>query len=68
MKAELSMLDLSVRVGFLQEHQKRVLSFYIACMMDPDILLLDEPTTGCDPVYKYIEYAQYTPLCVVILI
>jgi len=39
---------------------KRRLNFAISCIMNPDILFLDEPTAGLDPqskrvVYNYIE-------------
>ena len=46
------MADLNVPVWSLQDHQKRLLSFFISIMDAPNILVLDEPTSGCDPVYK----------------
>lgn len=52
LKTALSTSDLNIKVGMLQEHQQRIVSFYIATMSCPDILIMDEPTSGCDPIYK----------------
>ncbi|XP_012602863.1 ATP-binding cassette sub-family A member 6 isoform X2 [Microcebus murinus] len=39
--------------GHLSEGQKRKLTFGIAILGDPQVLLLDEPTTGLDPFSKH---------------
>ncbi|XP_012588573.1 PREDICTED: ATP-binding cassette sub-family A member 6 isoform X2 [Condylura cristata] len=38
---------------FLSEGQKRKLTFGIAVLGDPQVLILDEPTTGLDPFSRY---------------
>lgn len=48
----LGIFNLQIPVASLQEHQQRILGFFIASMSNPDILVLDEPTSGCDPIYK----------------
>lgn len=49
----LGIFHLQIPIASLQEHQQRILGFFIASMSHPDILVLDEPTSGCDPIYKY---------------
>lgn len=40
-------------VNNLNDDQKKLLSFYIAIMTSPKLIVLDQPLAGCDPLYKY---------------
>lgn len=62
LKTSLSISDLDKKVAYMQEHQKRILSFYIATMGSLDILVLDEPTSGCDPIYKLEKIKNLTKI------
>lgn len=49
----LSLTNLMSRISTLHYTQRKNLSFAIATLNDPDFLLLDEPTSGSDPYFKY---------------
>lgn len=40
-------------VNNLNEEQQRILSFYIAIMASPKLVVLDQPLAGLDPLSKY---------------
>ena len=45
-------LDLSVRIGALSRGNRQKVGIVQAFMHDPDLLILDEPTTGLDPLMQ----------------
>jgi ABC-2 type transport system ATP-binding protein len=56
--AERFELDLSRRVGALSKGNKQKLVLVQAFMGDPDLLVLDEPTTGLDPLMQQEFHAM----------
>lgn len=54
MQSPITISDYDTSVKHLSEDQKRVLSFYIAIMASPKIVILDQPLAACDPIYKYL--------------
>ncbi|XP_037034865.1 ABC transporter G family member 23-like [Bradysia coprophila] len=52
MQSPLTINEYSTLVKDLTVDQRRVLSFYIAIMTSPKIVVLDQPMLGCDPLYK----------------
>lgn len=53
MQSPMTISEFSTLVKHLNEDQRRVLSFYVAIMASPKIVVLDQPVAGCDPLYKY---------------
>lgn len=53
MQSPMTIGDYSILVRNLTEDQRKVISFYIAIMNSPKIVVLDQPVAGCDPLYKY---------------
>jgi ABC-2 type transport system ATP-binding protein len=45
-------LDLGVRIGMLSRGNRQKVGIVQAFMHDPDLLILDEPTTGLDPLMQ----------------
>ncbi|MFI6674312.1 ABC transporter ATP-binding protein [Kribbella sp. NPDC050470] len=45
-------LDLGVRIGALSRGNRQKVGIVQAFMHDPDLLILDEPTTGLDPIMQ----------------
>jgi ABC-2 type transport system ATP-binding protein len=45
-------LDLAVRIGTLSHGNRQKVGIVQAFMHDPDLLILDEPTTGLDPLVQ----------------
>ena len=50
--AEIFELDLNKRIEFLSKGMKKALSFIIAVSTNPEILILDEPLSGMDPIAR----------------
>ena len=46
-------LDLSRKIGQLSKGNKQKIGLVQAFMNDPDLLILDEPTAGLDPLLQY---------------
>ena len=46
-------LDLSRKIGELSKGNKQKIGLVQAFMTDPDLLILDEPTAGLDPLLQY---------------
>lgn len=59
MNTILTIYNLDVMVYSLQTHQRKLLSLCIATLNDPDILILDDPTSGTDPLYKLVEFIEF---------
>jgi len=55
--AERLLLDLSLRVRSYSSGNRRKLGLVIALMHKPDLLILDEPTNGLDPLIQQTFYA-----------
>lgn len=53
MQSPITVTEFSILIGNLNEDQRRVLSFYIAIMGSPKLVILDQPVAACDPLYKY---------------
>lgn len=59
------------RAGILSGGMKKRLDLAIALLHDPEIIILDEPTTGLDPlmsdeIYELISYIQKTGTTIII--
>ncbi len=50
--AEIFELDLNKKIKFLSKGLKQALSFIIAVSTNPEILILDEPVSGMDPIAR----------------
>jgi len=51
-------VDLARKVGELSHGNKQKLGLLLAFMHDPDLLILDEPTQGLDPLVQQTFYAM----------
>jgi branched-chain amino acid transport system ATP-binding protein len=53
----------ALRAGFMSGGERQMLAMGRALMMDPDVLLLDEPSAGLSPANQDLVFARVREIC-----